>query len=814
VKIQIKSGPALWVMSAALVAVPLPALAQTSGQKPPADQATDKDSPDDIIVTAQKRSQSANSVGMAITAVSGDQLQKQRITDTSGLSKLDPSFVASQSFYGTPVYTIRGVGYNDYSIAASPTVSVYSDEVPYPYLALAKAVSFDLERVEVLKGPQGTLFGQNATGGAVNYIDAKPTKKFSAGFGMSYTSRNAANFHGFVSGPITSTLSARLAFDVNEGGAWQKSFSRPLDKLGDKDQQRFRGILDWQPSDRLKVSLTAVGWIDHSDIVAPQQIGLAVQSPGTYPNTIFADPSLAGRKFTNLVGLVATPFPTKDTQAEWAPNSFPRMDEKYYQFSGRAEYKLTDNVLFTILGSYQHYDQADNTYNTGTTTVQSSLITGRVKSAYVEARLSGQMFGDKLEWLIGGDYANVKTNEDQLTHLGTTSIFALIQLPIFLGGTKYLDPLGFVRNVSFNKNENAAVFGNLEYHVTPTLSVHGGIRYTSTILHNAASSYDVDGNLAAGLADLRILRGLPPTSPAPGTSSTINSPAGTVGLVYNRDYENNVSWRVGADWKPIPGTLVYATVSKGYKSGTYPTLPASNYIQVQAVKQESVLAYEAGVKSRFDDNRIDVTGAVFYYDYVNKQINSSVPDPLGIFGVLTALVNIPKSREYGAELALNVRPVPGVTLSASGSYLHSEVSDHFLGYNPYSTGAQIDLKGEAFPNTPKWAARAGGQYDWGVLKGSYGAYIGFDVSYSGRTEGQFGNQSAVSQGFPSLYIKPYATLDLRAGLDSRDGRWRFQIFGQNVTNTYYWTQAVHTYDTAVRYTGMPAVFGASVDYRF
>jgi len=815
-----RTGTVLCVLSAALVVIPMVALGQAAGPRnssgqtaTESGQATGAGELAEIIVTAQKRQQSVNDIGMAITAVSGAQLLRQRITDVSGLSKLDPSFVASQSFYGTPVYTIRGVGYNDYSLAASPTVSVYSDEVPYPYLALAKAVSFDLERVEVLKGPQGTLFGQNATGGAVNYIDAKPSSRFSAAAGMSYTNWNAANFHGFVSGPITSTLNGRFAFDVNEGGAWQKSFSRPGDELGDNDQQRFRGILGWEPSDRLKVSLTAVGWIDRSDILATQQIGLATINPGSYPNTPIADPGLAGRTYADIVGLTATPFPTRNTQAEWAPDSQPRMDEHYYQFSARVGYKLSDDVFATVLGSYQHYDQADLYYNTGTTTFQSNFTTGRVKSGYTEARLNGQAFDNRLEWLTGADYANVTTSEQQLTHVDTTAIFALIQFPVLFGGTKYLDPFHHVRNTSYNKNENEAVFGNLEYHVTPDVSVHGGIRYTSTHLDNAAASYDVDGLLSAGLSYVHIATGLPPQPVGPGSIVTI-LPDGTDGVVYDSLHEHNVSWRVGVDWKPMPGNLIYANVSKGYKSGTFPTLPASVYVQVLPVKQESVLAYEVGVKSRFDANRVELNGAVFYYDYRNKQLNSAVPDPLGIFGVLNALVNIPKSTEKGAELSLKYNPVQGATLSASGTYIHSEVKDDFAGYNPYSTSATINLKGEPFPNTPKWSARAGGQYDWSVLGGRYGAYVGFDASYVGRTQGQFGNRSAVAQGFPSLELKAYTTLDLRAGLDSRDGRWRFQIFGQNVTDTYYWTQALHAYDTAVRFAGLPATVGVSVAHEF
>ena len=808
---QLKSGAALWVLTAALAA-PLPTLAAEAA--PAATTASGSSTVEEVIVTAQKYSQAIGDVGMAITALSGEQLQRLGVTDVAGLSKLDTSFVVSQAFYGTPIYTIRGVGYNDFSLAASPTVSVYTDEVPYPYLPLTKAVSFDIERVEVLKGPQGTLFGQNATGGAVNYINKKPTPDFTWGLGASDTSRNAANFNGFISGPITPTLNGRLAFDVNQGGAWQKSLTRPGDKLGDLDQKRLRASLEWRPNERLKVDLTAVGWSDKSDTLIPQAIAAVPANPGTYPNTPIADPALRGRTYSSIVGLTAQPFPTKASQAEWIPGTHPHAHETAYQVSGRGEYQLTDQVLLTYVGSYQQYDQRDLYENTGTLENQFTRTSGKVGAGYSELRLTGQAFDKKLNWLVGADYSDVKTFEAQRTHLGTTAAFGLIQLPVILGlSTRYLDPFQSLQNVSDDRNKSAAVFGNLEYQLLPTLSVHGGVRYTSTKIDHAECSRDVDGNLAAGFNFLQIARRLPINHLNQGDCVTLG-PTRISGVQNGKLDEDNVSWRVGADWHPVERTLVYGSVSKGYKSGNFPTLSSSAYVQLLPVTEESVLAYEVGLKTRLDDDRLEVDGAVFYYDYRDKQLQSAVPDPLGIFGVLNALVNVPKSTEKGAEFAVKYRPVPALVLTASTTYLDTKVHGDFAGFNPYSTSATINLKGERFPNTPKWSARVGGQYSWDVLDGRYAAYVGFDANYVGHTQGQFGNASAVAQGFPSLEIKSYATLDLRAGMDSKDGAWRFQVFGRNVTDAYYWTQATHIFDSSVRFAAPPATFGASVAYRY
>jgi iron complex outermembrane recepter protein len=135
----------------------------------------------DIIVTATKRSESVNKVAMSITAASGDDLAAAGIKSADDLGKIVPGFTFTQSAYSTPVYSLRGVGFYNYDIASTPTVTVYQDEAPLPFSAMSRGASFDLERVEVLKGPQGLLFGSNSTGGAVNYIAARPTKTLKAG---------------------------------------------------------------------------------------------------------------------------------------------------------------------------------------------------------------------------------------------------------------------------------------------------------------------------------------------------------------------------------------------------------------------------------------------------------------------------------------------------------------------------------------------------------------------------------------------------------------------------------------------------------
>src|SRR4029453_14123084 len=234
---------------------------------------------EEIVVTAQKREQSINDVGMSITAVSGESLQARGIDSAADLVQVVPGFSYSQTQFDMPVYTLRGVGYYESSLAANPAVSVYVDEVPLPYPAMVRGALLDLQRVEVLMGPQGTLFGQNATGGAINYIANKPTSTFAAGGTAEYRRFDTMSLEGYVSGPLTDTIGARLALSSVQSDGWQQGLQRG-DELGSTDEVVARLLVDFNPTDTLAIRFNANGWRDRSDSQAPQHRGISVAVPG------------------------------------------------------------------------------------------------------------------------------------------------------------------------------------------------------------------------------------------------------------------------------------------------------------------------------------------------------------------------------------------------------------------------------------------------------------------------------------------------------------------------------------------------------
>lgn len=280
-----------------------------------------------VIVTAQKREETENTVPMSITAASAAQLQSAGVTQPRDLVKITPGFHYADSYVGSPIFTLRGVGFSDISLGGRPTVSVYADEVPIPFAITTRGAGLDPERVEVLKGPQGTLFGQNATGGAVNYIAAKPTDELAAGADVTVGNFGTLNADGFLSGALSDTLSARIAVRHESMDDWQESYTTGAGN-GSVDFSQARVLVDWEPTDSLDVNLAINGWIDRSDVMAGQLIAI---TPAVPPIVGF------------VPGLATYPLAPADARAaDFNPEDDYARDNSFFQASGRADYQLTD----------------------------------------------------------------------------------------------------------------------------------------------------------------------------------------------------------------------------------------------------------------------------------------------------------------------------------------------------------------------------------------------------------------------------------------------------------------------------------------
>jgi outer membrane receptor protein involved in Fe transport len=719
----------------------------------------------EIIVTATKRAESVNDVPMSITAASGEDLAAAGVRSADDLGKIVPGFTFTQSAYSTPVYSLRGVGFYNYDIASTPTVTVYQDEAPLPFSAMSRGASFDLERVEVLKGPQGLLFGSNSTGGAINFIAARPTDSFKAGFDAGYGRFNAWELGGFVSGPLGDNVGARLAVRHEGSGDWQRSTTRN-DTLGARNFTQLRGQLEFKGGERFTAKIGVNAFWDKSDVQAAQLIQVSPLVPPA------VDPLL-----------LTFPLADEAREADWTAALQPKRDDRHWQLTGRFDYEIGDAVTLTSLTSYSDYKQNDAVDPDGTgLQIVDTIDRGSIKAFFQEVRLSGE-FGDGSRWIIGGNYEDNKVQETQT--LTSTSGSGFRAFNLFFGA-----PIPDAIDISSTQNfRNLAAFANVDFAVSDQFKVHAGLRYTdSQVAFSGCTGNSRNGALA-------LILGIPGNPQC----TQFNGPVAGAPTVSTLK-EDNLSWRVGFDFTPNSDTLLYVNVSRGFKIGAFPLIPAVFAFQYDPATQEKLTAYEAGFKLSAGRG-VQINGAVFHYDYVDKQVLGS--DNVPPFGTLNRLVNIPKSKVTGAELQLIVRPIEGLTINGGLTYVHSKI-DNFTNIDPF--GVSRNFAGEAFPNTPKWQGSLAVDYEF-PLSDSLNGFLGTNVTMRSESNGGLGE-------YAILGIDGYTLVDLRAGLASADERWKLSIWGRNLFDKYYWTNAYRIADVSARFAGKPTTYGATVSFRY
>ena len=792
----------------------------------------------DIVVTANKREQNLNDVGLSVTAISGQALSERRITSVQDIAAAVPGLKFAESGTGTPIYTLRGIGFNEESLGVYPSVSVYTDEVPLPFPVLALRAAFDLERVEALKGPQGTLFGQNATGGAINYIASKPTNTLQYGADVTYGRFNYLNGNAFVSGPLGDKASVRVAVTAANSDGWQRSLTRPNDRNGAQKYVAGRLTFDLHPSETLRIRTSVTAWQDKSEPQAAQLIAVRAQNrlsvqPGvstapfatndprsadwttTSPYTVCVDP----------VGCVLNAFgvPGQNTATlpRTTPNLVPRSNRKFIQGALRADLELGDVATLTSITSYLKFNQHLYSDKDGTAQAVANIGDGlaNIRSFNQELRIANAGKGP-FRWVIGGNYENSRTFEDQ----GLTFANGSSSAP----GTGYINTTGseVLQNI-----RNYAVFANGEYDLASKLTLKLGGRYTNS--RNKAelcSKGNGDGLVSVLFNIIGAASGNPFTPIGVNGCYVLNSKGVPSDRIFSTLSEHNFSWRGGLDYKPNSDMLFFANVSRGYKAGSFPTLASADYKAYFPVTQESVTSYEAGFKLSLADRLIQLNGAAFYYDYKDKQIRGKVVDP--IFDVLDTLINVPKSKVTGAEVELTVRPARGLSLGGSVTYLKSKVltskGTHLIGPTAYGNScgtpavpAQCDFTGSELPFTPKWSFSANVDYRHDVGDGAIilGAGVrGQSSSVStlnGRTI-QFRNltNDRHAPGIAQPFVIPgYAVFDARAGYEFGNRRYKVMVWGKNVFNKYYVTNAAHYLDTTVRFAGQPATYGVTLSIK-
>lgn len=810
-----------FLAGAAFLAFASPAVAQEQPATPDAAAQSPGNGVDEIIVTAQKRSERLSDVPLSITAATGAQLQSRGITTADQLVKVVPGFTYQASDFGAPIYGIRGVSFFSVSPSAIPAVAVYVDQVPLPLSILTKGAPLDIERVEVLKGPQGTLFGGSTTGGAVNYIAAKPTDTFKAGGDLLYGRFSQLEAGAYASGPLSGTVKARLSARTEQRNDWQRSVSRD-DSAGQRDFNEARLLIDFEPSSDLRFGLNINGWVDRSDSPTPQFRKFVPSNPGTNPGNpgwapaffAFAGPGAIPAATIGAIppGLKPGPIMPIGGNAravDFDPGFSRRNNDRFWQTSLRSEYDMGNFATLTSLTSYLNFKGHQVTDPDGTD--YSNVLVNQIqdfKTFTQELRLAGD--AGPLKWTLGGYYEHTKLFADGVNvNGGTNSTFVGVHYETY--GTRSLE-----------KIDTKAVFGGVDYELASGFTVRASARYTAEKRKFDGCTYAPTDATGQGLANaftaastfLRtVALGLPvgPTPQIqPGECVTLDTsnPTSNPGILLPVDTvlvntdRNNFAWKIGADWKPNRDLMIFANVTRGYKAGGVNSIPAPSSAQLFAIEEESVLVYEAGIKATLPAARMSVEASAFHYDYKNKQTGGRFVD--AVFGNLPALVNVPKSTVDGAELTINWQPVTGLRLNSSLIYTDAKVTSSFI--TPDPVGNIVDVKGNQLPGSTKWQALSDVEYRFPV-SGTVNAYLGGSLTYHSRSNAQFGNN-------PDFALPAYTLLDLRAGLAGIDNEWSVEAFGRNITNKYYWTNVSVSGDVQARYAAMPVTYGIRLTFHY
>jgi iron complex outermembrane receptor protein len=607
----------------------------SSAATQPAVSLNDAGGLEEIVVTAQRREESAQSVGIAMSVLSGQSLADKSIVYINDLQNAVPSLQVEPAFGSSqPQFRLRGVGFIDYTSNNTSAVGVSLDGVAFALPIQTQGQLFDIDRVEVLRGPQGTLYGRNTTGGEINFISNRPTAETHAGFSLEYGSHNEVNAEGFVSGAIADGLSGRLSVATEQGGAWQRNRVTGQ-SLGDKDKVAVRGQLQWEPAEAFNFRL-GVHWAqDKSDeqglyLLQPFKPG----APGA--PTIPADTSryvtgwALNPVFAKLIGL--------------NPDSKPGVNDSNngvdltsdIDFGG---VKLTGITAYNKLIRREYadwdatqFDDSDEYFNSDFNVFSQEL------------RLASTGSG-AFQWVTGVFYSNEDLHEDFYSDL--------------------TDRLGGIAVTTYEQIANSVgVFAQGNYQFTDELKLTLGVRED----HENRELKGLNTGFLPGVASL--------TGGALGSSIISNLPSGKIEL----------------DYKPVTDTLIYESISRGVKSGGFTAHNTTTAALADPFEPEKLTAYEVGIKS--DVTRtLRVDTSVFYYRYKDQQILGKIFDDASQTYV-GRFVNA-NSRISGGETELEWRPTAAFSVSQYAGFAEGYYTSKLL--NSDTPPVDYDGRPESFP---------------------------------------------------------------------------------------------------------------------
>ena len=723
---------------------------------------------EEIIVTAQKRAQNIQTVPIAISALDGETLKELGIKSSDEIAEFvsDLQIALPAGKGNQPIIAIRGVGLNDTNTNNAGPNGVYVDEVYMSAPASQTFQTFDLDRIEVLKGPQGTLYGRNTTGGAINYISAKPTDDPFALAHVSYGSFNTYQIDGVVSGPIADQVNGRLAFVHDAADGYGENLLNGKATNGANDFA-WRGLIEAKPGDDLTLLFNLHGGRVDTRPTEYRQLG-TLKGFSQCP-----DANILAGDCTDLYGYKA---PRGFYVGNYNRDQNLKVDS--YGASVRADYVL-GTVTLTSLTAFE----SSNKFHPEDTDAEPNRLLeidfGVKSDSYTqEFRMAG---GDEsFHWLGGLYYLREDLTQNQRAA-------ALLDLDkIYFPGAGDGNAL-IGTGHSTQLTDAYAGYGQADYEVLERTHLTLGARYTYE-----RKSFDTYALLSTE------------------TNGTFPAPRP---LYAAREQLTNgaASWRAALDYRLTRQVMAYASVSTGFKSGglnggILSTNPIDALHQLEPIRPETVTAYEAGFKSDLFDKRLRLNGAGFYYDYAQMQVYNLIP-AAAVGGLPVAVLNnAPTATIDGVELETDAQPLRALNTRLNVGMLDTRMG-HFI--SGAGTSDVEDFTGHRLPLAPKFTAETIIEY---VIALPSEDQVKTETSVSYRSKQFFDVRND-----PLLVQTGYWLVNARVAYATSDGRWEFAGFGKNLSATQYLNYAVNLsspFGLLQEVVGAPRSGGVEVTLRY
>lgn len=734
---------------------------------------------EEVTVTAQRRAQSLQEVPISVTAIDGERIKEGGIMTVSDIALETPNFTFTQFNVGEPQYYLRGIGNTNDSAGADPAVATFIDDVYIGRTGGTSTDLFDLERVEVVRGPHGTLFGKNVVGGAISLYTRKPSQEFDSSFGVTVGNFNQYMVRGLVNGRMTDNLAGKFSFSKQKRDGYVDNVIDGLE-YHDADNTSLRGQVLYAPNDDVEVLFG----LDYSK---DDLTGNCRNVNNLYDN----DPLGVAAAFYEPV-IAATTGGDIRKCASSAPAGQRR------EVNGgllRVDWNL-DAATFTSISAYR---QADYKWSEDLAGLPWGVTTfNLIDQAEEDSSQFSQEFrltssgGETFDWLVGAFYMNedVERAENFIGAFGP---------PIAAQGFFLLD--GDIVYGQDNTTKSYALFAKLDWHIGDALTLSVGGRYAKdeksirqNLINQENPARDVGFLTVIGHPDPQVVLGIPANGPAGLIGYLTTGNAGLLSVPFS--VRANDSWSeflpsADINWRFNDNNMVYFSYAEGYKSGAFQSQTPFPEQAVVPLEPENVKNYEVGIKSELAGNRLRVNASLFRMDYTNLQVFQLV-------GSLLVGGNA-EATSQGLELDVTALLTENWSLGAAYGYLDAE-------YDVYLLGA-ADLSGNRLPRSSEHSGSVNTTYTFGL---SGGAALDLSAVYSAQSDFYFDPANSASQ-----LEDGFGLLDASVTWRSAGNRWVVSAWGRNLTDEEYRTHSiVSNIAGSVDLWNLPRTYGVTLTWNY